>query len=789
MNYKNLSMIFSTALISSVGFAQYIEPSESEILDNLNSIPKNAYRAQPEGALTGASIFLSPGHGWLWNDDRERWVTQRGVVNNIIEDHSNAESVLQYVVPYLWNAGARVYTTRERDFQTNEVIIEAKKGSTEYREVGDWKLEEGLSGVLNRDMVSIPTQKNSTTAAAVFTPNIPEDGFYGVTIRYRPSILGQSTEEAQFVVNHTGGQTVWTQDINKDGYTWKYIGRYYFEAGQSFEYGSVSVINESDESGRITIDAVRFGGGMGSYLAPDGLPSGKPRWEESGMYYARFLGYDPDISSKRWNSVWSMPIWAEWEMEEWEKDKSVWVSWHGNASSGTARGLFGFVYGTSEWSGVENFTGYPGAVELLTSMLDRIGGNVHADYDPEWRIGNPVSWYLGETNPRANSKMPMALIEVGFFDNVEDAVYMLDPQFRKLTARSTMQGLVDYYDEEVKGFSIDEYLPEPPTHFSVTRDDRGRMELQWQEPPSNEDDPTLGDEADRYMIYQSPNGYGFDNGTQVRDENISMPKEPNGEVTYFKISATNKGGESLPTEVLAFKEGEADKTVLIVYAFDRLDSGMNLVQENGAHRGILSKMNTYDYIVQHAEAIEPTGWGIVSASDEAVASGQVNINDYRSVILILGQEKELDQSFQDKITNYKANGGRMLISGSEAAFAMSQDSASTNWLNDVLGVSGTSDDSEITSVSAVDGEIFEGIGTLSLNDGTEYGYPVKAPDVLSLIGDGQVLMTYEGSSKVAAVMTDPESPTIIMGFPFESIIDEIQRERVMTRILYLLDKE
>src|SRR5690625_2984231 len=56
--------------------------------------------AQPTGALSDASIFLSPGHGWHYSSGR--WRTQRGVTNQIIEVLNTAESVLQYLHQYLW---------------------------------------------------------------------------------------------------------------------------------------------------------------------------------------------------------------------------------------------------------------------------------------------------------------------------------------------------------------------------------------------------------------------------------------------------------------------------------------------------------------------------------------------------------------------------------------------------------------------------------------------------------------------------------------------------------------
>src|SRR5690606_30550543 len=96
----------------------------------------DVFHARPQGGLSGATVFVSPGHGWMYSESQGRFITQRGITHGMIEDHSNAEAVLQFLVPYLWNAGAEVETTRERDMQTNMVIVE--NGGTGYSEKGNW---------------------------------------------------------------------------------------------------------------------------------------------------------------------------------------------------------------------------------------------------------------------------------------------------------------------------------------------------------------------------------------------------------------------------------------------------------------------------------------------------------------------------------------------------------------------------------------------------------------------------------------------------------------------------
>src|SRR5690606_4911313 len=115
---------------------------------------------QPRGALSGASIFLSPGHGWFLSS-RGTWSTQRGVSHGIIEDFSNAEAVLQYLVPYLWNAGARVYTTRERSLNPNMVIVD--DGDPGFTTTGSWT-SDYVPGAYNGRHLRVKTTDDATSA-------------------------------------------------------------------------------------------------------------------------------------------------------------------------------------------------------------------------------------------------------------------------------------------------------------------------------------------------------------------------------------------------------------------------------------------------------------------------------------------------------------------------------------------------------------------------------------------------------------------------------------------------
>lgn len=749
--------------------------------------------AQPRGGLSGASIFVSAGHGWYYNTDRQKWVLQRGVSHGVLEDHSNAETVNQYLLPYLWNAGAGVYPVRERCMNPNMVVVD--RGDEGYREDGRWETEANpvAHGAEQR---RTRTTRNTVTATASFTPTIPAAGIYGVYVKYDAATAGKTTASARFIVRHTGGQSVWVQDLNRDGKTWKYIGSYHFAAGASTEAGSVLVNNQTDKAGDwIVVDAVRFGGGMGDITRAD-TTSGAPRWEESGELYAEFMGMTNHAQDSRpYNQVSAMPMYAEWEAEPWEHGRSVYISWHSNASgsSSKARGLFSFIYSPDEWKKGDCFTGHRGGDLLGAAMHQGVIDQVHGAWDPEWRDGGVICRWLGEVNPRNNNSMPAALVEVGFFDEPNDAGYILDPTFRRRSAYGVYRGLLDYYRQNVPGFENARALPDTPTHLTLVQDGQGFL-VTWDAPPSGTS--TTGDAPTHYLVQRSRDGRGFETGYKTTTTSARLEGLPPGDTTFVRIVAVNEGGHSLPTEVLAVRMAQAaTRRVLIVNAFDRLDRGLNTIEPNGAERGILDRMNAGNYIVQYAEAIARSTNAFDSASNESVADGRVNLANYRVVVWAAGREStgtatinELERAVLDA---YLAGGGRLILSGTDIAMDLDkQGTDAQSFLASWAGAGFVADDAGTFALRAAPDSPFVGLGQFALDDGTAGIYRAAGGDVLDTRLGGRPMMEWlgaDGRAQVAATYKETSARVLTTAFPIECLVDVEQRAEFLARAFELVD--
>ncbi|MEJ2108181.1 MAG: GerMN domain-containing protein, partial [Acidiferrobacteraceae bacterium] len=249
--------------------------------------PPSPGQGQPQGALTGKTVYVSAGHGWEWTGSD--WRTQRppyptgGYAGPIIEDHNNAEAVNQYLLQYLWNAGATVIPVRERDMNGAEVIVDndSPAAGTGYAETGVWTTTSSIgAGYGGTSYRYAETVTGTATATAAWTATLPADGRYAVYAWYRPG--AHRAPDARYTVHHAGGETTVAVDQRVHGDTWHYLGSYGFLAG---EEARVTLDNQSSEAGLAVIaDAVRFGGGTfdeltGAISTTAPYPPNEPWWE------------------------------------------------------------------------------------------------------------------------------------------------------------------------------------------------------------------------------------------------------------------------------------------------------------------------------------------------------------------------------------------------------------------------------------------------------------------------------------------------------------------------------
>lgn len=231
-----------------------------------------------ERGLDGRHLSVWASHGRYFDGTKNAWRWQRPYLFCTTEDLLTQSFVYPYLIPMLENAGAVVFTPRERDYQVQESIVDndTPRLNGGYAEVGSWSDAGsgfGMNFTCLNDTVmpftlgTVRKMAANSGAMAIWTPEIPETGRYAVYVSY--STIPESVSDAHYTVCHAGGVSHFIVNQQMGGGTWVYLGTFLFEEGQSERnrviLTSQSDFSDSDGSPRfVTADAVRFGGGRGN---------------------------------------------------------------------------------------------------------------------------------------------------------------------------------------------------------------------------------------------------------------------------------------------------------------------------------------------------------------------------------------------------------------------------------------------------------------------------------------------------------------------------------------------
>lgn len=247
------------------------------------------YPAEPyvnaKKGMEGDIVALWHSHGRYFKNGCWQW--QRPLLYQTVEDMFPMTYILPYAVPMLENAGAYVLLPRERDINPHEVIVDndinpegeiysqpfykemsaAKKWSTGSEEGFIYDLpdfRDTENPFENGTYRQTTTVKGGTPSVAAWYADIPEDGEYAVYVSYKS--LPESTEDAHYTVNYSGGSREFRVNQKMGGGTWIYLGTFPFEAGYSDTEPVVTLSNLSGKHADriVTADAIKIGGGMGN---------------------------------------------------------------------------------------------------------------------------------------------------------------------------------------------------------------------------------------------------------------------------------------------------------------------------------------------------------------------------------------------------------------------------------------------------------------------------------------------------------------------------------------------
>lgn len=672
--------------------------------------------------LEGRHIALTPSHGLYYKNEEMRWKWQRPSLYCTREDLLTQSFVVPYLTPMLENAGAVVFSARERDRQPHNIIIDndatRDEGGLyieEKRRKAKWEtgalgfaipdgvlhhgenpFREGTSRILRT-----ANHEKSTEGAALWIPTIPERGWYAVYVTYQT--YPSSIPDAEYLIVHTGGTTRIKVNQQMGGGTWVYLGTFEFEQGQ-LSNQMVILTNQSEHTGVVSADAVRFGGGSAIISRGDSdtiNTSRMPRYYEGARYHAQWAGF-PTARYANYDGA-----------KDYAEDinsRSLVTNYllGGSAYCPDSTGLrvpIELTFGLHTDAGIRPDDTTVGTLGIYTTAYNNslLGNGTLSRYTSRDLTDMVQSYLLNDQRtkqglpPLARRAMwdknysesrlpdvPSCIIELLSHQNFADMRYAHDPHFKFMASRSIYKGLL-HYTALMHG---SKYTVQPlPVHaFAIDLIGENKVRLSWR---ATQDPQEPSATADGYVLYTRTDDRGWDNGQHIHSTACDITLEPD-HLYSFKITAINRGGESFPSEVLAAHiASEAKGKVLVVNGFQRIDgpavvndserAGFDLLADPGvpymgttAYSGLQHEFsremtgyydealqmgasgqelegsymagNTMDYAVIHGTAIKNAGYSFVSCSRQAFEEGTVKPHPFDVVDVFTGLQRHTDYS-------------------------------------------------------------------------------------------------------------------------------------------------
>lgn len=548
--------------------------------------------------LSNRHIALWASHGRYYDQKKGFWKWQRPNLFCTTEDLFTQTIVVPYLIPMLENAGATVFTPRERDWQTKEIIVDNDKGVSaegswygEHTEKEPWTdtgergfgfrngiLRDGENPFTMGTARMIRTTKKEDKAIAIWQPNFKEEGRYAVYVSYQT--MPKSVDDAHYIVRHKGQETHFIVNQKMGGGTWVYLGTFDFDKGEN-PFNCVALTNQSKRKGVVTADAVRFGGGMGN-IERGGDISHMPRCLEAARYYAQWAGapysiygnktgtddYAEDINTRSLMTNW-LAGGSPYVPAKEGKKVPIELSLAVHSDAGYERDGKSLVGSLAICTTSFNDGRLNSGISRFASQdfIEALRSNVTRDLSKKYKRWN---WrYLWDRNYSETRlpEVPSAIIETLSHQNFPDMKLGQDPNFKFTMARSIYKTILRYVSQMHRRPCI--VQPLQPHLFKATLTGDNKVRLSWKA-QDDELEPTAVPTS--YNIYVAAGSGGFDNGTNVRGTSYTMELEP-GVMYRFKVTAVNRGGESFPTSTLsAYYQPGATKTAMVINGFSRLSA-------------------------------------------------------------------------------------------------------------------------------------------------------------------------------------------------------------------------
>ena len=778
-----------------------------------------------DNGLDGRHLSIWASHGRVYNPAQGNWKWQRVNLFGTNEDLFSQTFVIPYIIPMLENAGAVVWTPRERDWQNIETVVDNDQTLPGYKEQGKWMkssepgfgmpadvIQEGDAPFIKGTARWSKVRRKKASSIAKYSPYLPMPGKYAVYVSYQT--LQNSIPDAHYTVVHKGVRTHFTVNQTMGGSTWVYLGTFDFGCGDD---NYVTVDNVSNMKGVVTTDAVRFGGGMGN-VERGGSVSGLPRCLEGARYNAQWSGAPYNVYSSRQGTddyaddINVRPMMTNWlaggsmfapEKEGKGVPLEMSLAVHSDAGYHMDRSIVGTLgICTTDFNDCRLSDGESRMIsyDFVEQMLSQINKDITYKYG-RWNTRGIWDKNYAETRIPG---IPAAILEMFSHENLADMLLGHDPNFKFTLSRSVYKSVVRYLAAKHNRKAV--IQPLAPHRFRVLVDSYGRAVLSWEE---TVDSLETSAKPDSYILYTASGDGDFDNGTVVRARNTTVNLVAD-KVFRFKVAAANSGGQSLPSEELACVWHPGGRQLLVVNGFHRLAgpavkyndmglaTGFDMAEDPGLSYGRTACWtsqlpflagNDFNYTTEHVRAIATMKkFSVASCSSECIGMGDVILSKYRLLDLILGNERNDGYSLKRypsispmMRSELRYFNGALLVSGSYVG-SDNQAPADSTFLAEVLYTDyvrkykDQSDSAQVVTGMGVDFDVYRALNADH--------YASTSSDVLQPLGTAFPAMLYADGSTAAIACKERRS--FVMGFPLECIRTEEQRGLCMRSVLKFL---
>jgi hypothetical protein len=333
--------------------------------------------------------------------------------------------------------------------------------------------------------------------------------------------------------------------------------------------------------------------------------------------------------------------------------------------------------------------------------------------------------------------------------------------------------------ETVQVVKPDNASPATPQFLSFLGDNANHWILQWQK---NDSSDVAG-----YTLSFSLDGENWSVQTGISDEltpqdtTLTYGPFANNSLLYLRLNAYDKAAftnYSDSSDAYGIWLSEKGAEVLIVDGFDRVN-------------GYWQK-SSHTFAIKYGNILAELGLSFNTCSDDVIRSGEVRLDDYKTVIYLLGdesgEEKALNEEEQNYIQHYLQNGGNLIISGSDIGndlYAQGSES-DREFYQTFLRANFISDSAGSYQQTGQSGTVFENFACeINPPSGGKYKSDIIAPvssERILNFANGQVSGIYFSGLFPNGIMP---GHLAYFAFPIELISDYQERAGLIGRVLGL----